>query len=545
MRPLSASCLALLAALLLSADAPGASWPHETWGGPGARGTGAAASRYATAVTIGDGAGQAGAEGEVAFLAGGKRLATVPFRVAPGGTARVTAPEALEGRGAFLVRVLSSRAVSVWSETWNETPDGRFGLSVPGFTAHETLSAGDVAAFAGGSGKTDALSARSNVGLLCLHGGSCGAEVVVGAEDGTELGRGTLGAEPLSVEQRPLAEVVPASKGLEGLSVRVVATKGRFRPYAVRNDNRTSDGVLVPQAVDRSLGSTFVFPLGCRPGADCWLGNYVDRDPGSRATRDYLGGKLTYDGHVGTDWLVNGFTAMDAGVDVLAAAHGQVLEIGDTNPDRCTSCGGECAPDRANYVGISHPDGTISVYLHLKAGSVLVAAGQTVSRGQKIAEVGSSGCSSDPHLHFHWADPARQAVLDPFTTPDDAYVTPWEEPAPYQGDAGLGVARTVLSRQLVDLASWSLDPPLATDLRRGEKVYLYLYVLRIAEGARYTLQLRDGAGTVVSSESVTSDASTSYYLLALPLSLDGAAGDWDARILEGDTVVKRVRFRVD
>lgn len=545
MRSLSVSCIALLAALLSSAETPGASWPHEAWGGPGARGTGAAGSRYATAVTLGDGAGQAGAEGEVAFLAGGQRLATVPFRIAPGGTARVTAPEALEGRGAFLVRVLSTRPVSVWSETWNETPDGRFGLSVPGFAAHDTLSAGDVAAFAGGSGKTDALSARSNVGLLCLHGGPCKATVVVAAEDGTELGRGTLGAKALSVEQRPLAEVVPAAKGLDGLSVRFVATEGRSRPYAVRNDNRTSDGVLVPQAVDRSLGSTFVFPLGCRLGADCWLGNYVDRDPGNGSMRDYHGGAMTYDGHIGIDWLVNGFGAMDAGVDVLAAAYGQVLEIGDSNPDRCTSCSGVCAPDRANYIGISHPDGTISVYLHLKAGSVVVAPGQTVSRGQKIAEVGSSGCSSDPHLHFHWADPARQEVLDPYTTPDDAYVTPWEEPAPYQALAGLGVARTVLSRQLVDLESWSLDPLVATDLRRGEKVYLYLYVLRIAEGARYALQLRDGAGTVVSSESVTSDASASYYLLALPLSLDGAAGDWDARILEDDAVVKRVRFRVD
>jgi len=40
------------------------------------------------------------------------------------------------------------------------------------------------------------------------------------------------------------------------------------------------------------------------------------------------------------------------------------------------------------------------VFMHLKRGSVLVAAGDAVSAGQQFAEVGSTGASSGPHLHF-------------------------------------------------------------------------------------------------------------------------------------------------
>ena len=543
MRRLNAFLLTAIALVSLAPSAAGEEFPYESWGGPGARGPGAAGSVYTTVVTIGDGAARTGAGGKLVFLAGGSAVDTVTFQVPAGGTVRITAPAALEGRGAFLVRALSSRPVSIWTETRNETSAGRFGVSVPGFAAHETLSAGDVALLSGGSGVSEPAGARSNVGILCLHGGACAAEVVVSASDGTELGRATLQADPLSVAQKPLFELVPAAAGDDGgyLALRVIGVSGRPRPYAVRNDNRTSDGVLVPATIDRSQGSTFAFPLGCRLGSDCWIGNYFDRDPRAGFATDYGGGALTYDRHEGTDYLVNGFGAMDLGVDVLAAASGIVVLAEDSFPDRCTE---SCAGEAVNYVAIGHADGTVTAYFHLRKGSVLVTPGETVARGQKIAEVGSSGSSSDPHLHFDWIEPRTMTYLDPFATPADARVSPWEAPSAYQGYDGLSVARVVLTRQQVDLASWSLDPPAADSLKAGESVWAYVYVVRPERGRRYAVELRDGTGVVRDTVAETPDASAAYAWLPVPLTLAGPAGTWELRLLDGERLVKKMRFAV-
>ena len=51
-----------------------------------------------------------------------------------------------------------------------------------------------------------------------------------------------------------------------------------------------------------------------------------------------------------------------------------------------------------NYVVINHGDGTYSRYLHCSR--LLVEKGQMVEAGQRIADVGNTGNSSGPHLHF-------------------------------------------------------------------------------------------------------------------------------------------------
>ena len=57
-----------------------------------------------------------------------------------------------------------------------------------------------------------------------------------------------------------------------------------------------------------------------------------------------------------------------------------------------------------NYVVIRHPWGEYSVYAHMKPGSARVKPGQTVQAGAVIGQVGSSGSSTEPHLHFHVCD---------------------------------------------------------------------------------------------------------------------------------------------
>ena len=46
------------------------------------------------------------------------------------------------------------------------------------------------------------------------------------------------------------------------------------------------------------------------------------------------------------------------------------------------------------------------VFMHLRSGSLVVRQGDQVQTGQQLAEVGSTGASSGPHLHFEiWDGP--------------------------------------------------------------------------------------------------------------------------------------------
>jgi len=57
-----------------------------------------------------------------------------------------------------------------------------------------------------------------------------------------------------------------------------------------------------------------------------------------------------------------------------------------------------------NYVLIRHANGEHSLYAHLRHGSVKVKPGDAVQAGVQIAEAGSSGNSTEPHLHFQVID---------------------------------------------------------------------------------------------------------------------------------------------
>lgn len=55
-------------------------------------------------------------------------------------------------------------------------------------------------------------------------------------------------------------------------------------------------------------------------------------------------------------------------------------------------------PEYGNMIDVDHGNDFVSRYAH--ASKRLVKVGQVVVRGQKIAEVGSTGRSTGPHLHF-------------------------------------------------------------------------------------------------------------------------------------------------
>lgn len=57
-----------------------------------------------------------------------------------------------------------------------------------------------------------------------------------------------------------------------------------------------------------------------------------------------------------------------------------------------------------NYVMIDHGKNEYSLYAHLQPGSVRVEVGAQVKAGDVIGNLGSSGNSTEPHLHFHVCD---------------------------------------------------------------------------------------------------------------------------------------------
>lgn len=144
----------------------------------------------------------------------------------------------------------------------------------------------------------------------------------------------------------------------------------------------------------------FRFPLDrCYTGCSA-VSAYVDRDPTSRV-REYNCTDYSYNNHQGTDFAIQGgFRAQDEGRTIVAGADGTVMSVHDGESDRCTtgSCGG--GGGFGNHVVLSHSDGKLSYYAHMRRGSILVRPGQAVRCGDAIGLVGSSGNSTGPHVHF-------------------------------------------------------------------------------------------------------------------------------------------------
>lgn len=91
--------------------------------------------------------------------------------------------------------------------------------------------------------------------------------------------------------------------------------------------------------------------------------------------------------------------AAPIGASIYAAEGGTVIATfkGCThNYGKSRSCG--CGGGFGNYIMISHGNGLVTVYAHCT--SVNVSVGETVSRGQVIGTVGTTGSSTGSHLHF-------------------------------------------------------------------------------------------------------------------------------------------------
>lgn len=161
------------------------------------------------------------------------------------------------------------------------------------------------------------------------------------------------------------ATTVPSTTG----TTLYAANNDPALPTAAPNTTRSSSGGSTGPAY--TSNDSWAWPLG--KFSPCYISsNYGYRDP------SYSGWSF----HGGLDISGSGVS----GAPVYASRAGTVIAAvwGTTGYGR--------------YVIIDHGDGYSTVYGHCS--SLSVTTGQSVSKGQQIANVGSTGNSTGPHLHF-------------------------------------------------------------------------------------------------------------------------------------------------
>lgn len=138
------------------------------------------------------------------------------------------------------------------------------------------------------------------------------------------------------------------------------------------------------------------------------VGWYVDQDTAAGAPADH--GPARYVKPVaglassGFGPRAGGFhygldIAAPLGTPIRAVTRGEVIEAGP-------------ASGFGYWVRIQHPDGTVTVYGHMRV--ITQPAGAHVRAGQVIAKVGSEGQSTGPHCHFEvWPYGNRAERVDP------------------------------------------------------------------------------------------------------------------------------------
>lgn len=204
----------------------------------------------------------------------------------------------------------------------------------------------------------------------------------------------------------------------------------------------------------------FAPPLDCTLGADCYIQNYVDADPGPGAA-DFTCGGLSYDGHKGTDFGLPTIVDMWAGVDVHPSAPGTVRAIRDGMED--FPQGRDGAPDVSgkecgNGVVIEHGDGWSTQYCHMRKDSIAVAVGQKVSKTTALGQIGLSGQTQFPHVHLAIRKDGQ--IVDPFN-PTGVIVC---------GDTAAALGGTLWDRDMIYQAGGLLDVGVATQIPEYEQV---------------------------------------------------------------------------
>jgi hypothetical protein len=272
------------------------------------------------------------------------------------------------------------------------------------------------------------------------------------------------------------------------------------------------EGRLLYDEASKPELAAFGWPVKMAEGVgynQIWgISNFVDHQAGS-GLLDYYCGAKTYNGHKGTDIYLWPFYwyAMDyLQAENVAAADGQIILKSDGNDDRsCVMGGGEW-----NAIYLQHTDGSIGWYGHMKKGSLTTKnVGDTVSKGEFLGVVGSSGNSTGPHLHFEVYD--GSSLIDPFQGSCNSLNTEsWWEDQLEHDNPSINALLTHFAPPVFPECPQQEIPNIKDYFETGELVYIAVYLTDQMLNSTMNLKVIRPDGSTHNQWDVTS--SETYYL---------------------------------
>ncbi len=259
---------------------------------------------------------------------------------------------------------------------------------------------------------------------------------------------------------------------------------------------------------------TFGLPIDCEIGENCWVMNYVDMIPDDGKQTDPACQARTYDGHKGTDFMILDEATMKNGVNVIAPLDGTVTKIRDGEIDRFPTDENletikanrkECG----NAVMMDHGNDIQTIYCHMKKDSIRVKSGQDLKKGDVIGQVGLSGFTQFPHLHFGIIKDNK--IIDPFTGLDNT--------------KNCGTRKNVLWDKEIDLSytpiliqtvGFSNDIPNLEIIERNAQssstlnitsdlMAFWITLLGVQEGDKINIKIRDPNDKIFAERNITQD----------------------------------------
>ncbi|WP_426450540.1 murein hydrolase activator EnvC family protein [Paenibacillus sp. S-38] len=170
-------------------------------------------------------------------------------------------------------------------------------------------------------------------------------------------------------EQQVVAMAAAESKKQQALQQARQKAAAAAAAAAAKKNSANKGIISSPQAYTYTPGGKFGYPLRSYVNKSSDFGTRVDPITGRSAS------------HSGVD------LPAPNGTDILAAEDGVVILA-------------QAWSGYGNTVIIDHGSGVWTLYGHIRNGGIVVDKGETVKKGQKIAEVGSTGRSTGNHLHF-------------------------------------------------------------------------------------------------------------------------------------------------